>query len=73
MAEATKKAREAATQFANDSGAKVSGIKSANQGIISISDTSSTTGNSYDQGSSENPSTLAKKVRVVATVDYYLE
>jgi hypothetical protein len=58
IAEATKNAREAAAQFAKDSGSKVGKMKTANQGQFSIEDTS-------------NP--IIKKVRVVSTIVYYLE
>jgi hypothetical protein len=59
IAEATANARAAAEQFALDSGAEVGGIRSANQGVIDISD--------RDQGSPQ-----VKKIRVVTTVDYFL-
>ena len=58
IAEATKNAREAAAQFAKDSGSKVGKMKTANQGQFSIEDTS-------------NP--IIKNVRVVSTIVYYLE
>jgi len=59
IAEATANARAAAEQFALDSGARVGGIRSANQGVIDITD--------RDQGSPQ-----VKKVRVVTTVEYFL-
>ena len=59
IAEATKDARRAAEQFAQDSGSKVGAIRTAQQGLFSIDD--------RDQFSPE-----LKKVRVVTTVDYYL-
>lgn len=59
IAEATANARESAVQFAKDSGAKLGGIRSANQGVVSISD--------RDQSSPQ-----VKKVRVVTTVEYFL-
>lgn len=59
IAEATANARQAAEQFANDSGARVGGIRMANQGQIDISD--------RDQSSPQ-----VKKVRVVTTVEYFL-
>lgn len=58
--EATKKAKEVAEKFANDSNSKVGKIKNASQGIFSI--------NSRDQNSPE-----IKLVRVVTTVNYFLE
>ncbi len=59
IAEATKNAREAAAQFAKDSGSKVGKMKTASQGQFSIEDQSSTP--------------FLKKVRVVTTIVYYLE
>ncbi len=59
IAEATANARESAVQFAKDSGARLGGIRSANQGVVSITD--------RDQGSPQ-----VKKVRVVTTVEYFL-
>ena len=59
IAEATANARKSAEQFAKDSGARLGGIRSANQGVISISD--------RDRGSPH-----VKTVRVVTTVEYFL-
>ena len=59
IAEATANARRSAEQFAKDSGAHIGGIRSANQGVIDISN--------RDQGSPQ-----VKKVRVVTTVEYFL-
>jgi hypothetical protein len=59
IAEATSNARQSAEQFAKDSGARIGGIRSANQGVVDISD--------RDQGSPQ-----VKKVRVVTTVEYFL-
>ncbi len=58
--EATKKAKEVAEKFAEDSNSKVGKIKSAYQGIFSI--------NSRDENSPE-----IKSVRVVTTINYFLE
>lgn len=60
IAEATANARESAEQFAKDSGARLGGIRSANQGVVAISD--------RDQSSPQ-----VKKVRVVTTVEYFLK
>jgi hypothetical protein len=57
--EATRKAREVAEKFANDSKSKLGKIRSANQGQFTITDRDSNTPH-------------IKNVRVVATVDYYL-
>lgn len=59
IAEATANARHSAEQFAKDSGARLAGIRTANQGIVSIED--------RDAGSPQ-----MKKVRVVTTVEYFL-
>lgn len=59
IAEATAAARDSAEQFANDSGSRLGGIRSANQGVVAISD--------RDQSSPH-----VKRVRVVTTVEYFL-
>ena len=66
VAAATKDARNAAEQFAKDSGTSVGGIKSATQGYFSIDARDGEGGD----GSSDTP---YKKVRVVTTVDFYLK
>ena len=58
--EATKNARAAAEKFASDSNSKLGKIKHANQGQFTITDRDSNT-------------PYIKKVRVVTTIDYYLE
>ena len=60
IAEATSNARKSAEQFAKDSGARLGGIRSANQGIVSI--------DNRDAGSPQ-----IKKIRVVTTVEYFLK
>lgn len=60
IAEATADAREAARQFAEDSGSRVGAIRSASQGYFSIADLDSYTPD-------------IKRVRVVTTIDYALE
>ena len=60
IAEATANARESAVQFAKDSDSRLGGIRSANQGVVTISD--------RDQSSPQ-----VKKVRVVTTVEYFLK
>jgi len=66
VAEATARAREAAEQFARDSGSRIGGIRRANQGMFEILP------RDRAQGSTEEGQ-LAKTVRVVSTVDYSLE
>lgn len=58
--QATKNAREAAEKFAKDSESKLGKIKSAQQGLFSIENRDSNT-------------PYIKEVRVVTTVDYYLD
>lgn len=58
--EATRNAREAAVKFANDSESKLGKIKDASQGLFSIDDRDQYT-------------PYIKKVRVVTSVNYYLE
>ena len=73
IAEATKDARNAAEKFADDSGSSVGGIKSARQGYFSVS--SRDVAASSDEeggGSSSTASTPDQRVRVVTTIDYYL-
>lgn len=59
IAEATANARRSAEQFAKDSGARLGGIRTANQGVVSI--------DNRDRGSPH-----VKNVRVVTTVEYFL-
>lgn len=59
IAEATRNAREAAEQFAKDSGSKVGKIRTARQGLFSI--------NVRDRNSPE-----FKVVRVVNTIEYFI-
>jgi hypothetical protein len=59
IAEATAAARDSAVQFAKDSNSRLGGIRSANQGVVTISD--------RDQSSPQ-----VKRVRVVTTVEYFL-
>lgn len=67
VAEATKDARKSAEQFAEDSGTDVGGIKSATQGYFSID---SRDGDGGGYGVTDTP---YKKVRVVTTVNFYLD
>ncbi len=64
-----------ADRFAADSGSQVGSIRSANQGVFSISaaDAGSRTGADEGGGGGDSgDASIMKKVRVVATVDYYL-
>ena len=73
MAEATRNSKAAAVQFGQESGSTLGTIRRASQGLFSIEDRDSFTagqagGMAYATGSSD----LFKRVRVVVTVDYYL-
>lgn len=70
ITEATRNARTAAERFAADSGSQVGSIRSANQGVFSISPAESSAVGDYGDGNAD--ASIMKKVRVVATVDYYL-
>jgi uncharacterized protein len=73
MAEATKNARAAAAQFAQDSGSKVGSIRRASQGLFSISDRDQRSQVPNDvEGINSGISDPNKRVRVVVTVDYLL-
>ena len=62
---ATKNAHQAALEFAKSSDSKVGKIHSANQGVFSILP--------RDNANASESQQINKKVRVVATVEYFLE
>ena len=68
IALATKDARKSAEQFAKDSGTDVGSIKSATQGYFEVTARDGDSGGGW--GVSDSP---YKKVRVVTTVEYYLD
>ncbi len=70
IAEATRNARESALQFARDSGTGVGGIRSATQGYFSIG---ARDGDVDGEGGSSAGDSPFQKVRVVTTVDFYLD
>ena len=74
ITEATRNARAAADRFASDSGSKVGSIRQANQGVFSIvaAGAGGAGGDQpgYDYGGEQS---ILKTVRVVTTVQYYLE
>jgi hypothetical protein len=77
IANATTDARRAAEKFANDSGSAVGGIKSATQGYFSVSARDGASGGNDNEGSdggssSRTASSPNQRVRVVTTIDYYL-
>jgi uncharacterized protein len=69
IAAATKDARKSAEQFAKDSGTGVGSIKSATQGYFEVTGRDGD-GSGGEWGVSDTP---YKKVRVVTTVEYYLD
>lgn len=64
LAEATRNAREQAEKFAAEAGAALGPLKSANQGVISVSGAG---GQDFDDGSAR-----VKRLRVVSTFQYEL-
>ena len=66
IADATARAREAAAQFARDSDSEVGSIRQANQGVFEILARDQAAGLTQE-------SQIAKVVRVVSTVDYFLK
>lgn len=65
IADATARAREAAEQFARDSHSGLAGIRQANQGVFEILPRDQAPGISQE-------SQIAKTIRVVSTVEYFL-
>jgi len=65
LTEATKRAREAAEKFAEESGAKVGDIQSANQGIIEVKA-------AVEIPNDRPEKQIDKNVRVVTTITYFL-
>jgi hypothetical protein len=70
LAEATRSARAVAQQFANDSGSRLGAIKRANQGVFEILPRDASAGG---QNSWLEPRSIDKTVRLVTTIDYYLQ
>jgi len=77
ITEATRNARAAADRFASDSGSRVGAIRQANQGVFSIlaADQGSDTTEAGQSAGTDftADSSLMKTVRVVTSVQYYLE
>jgi uncharacterized protein len=73
ITEATRNARASADRFAADSGSQVGAIRSAEQGVFSISAANQGSSTGEDGGFDQQAdSSMMKKVRVVSTIDYYL-
>ena len=66
--EATKNARAAGEQFAKDADAKLGKIKTANQGVFSVS-----ARDQVDAWSDNEKQSINKRVRVVSTITFYLK
>lgn len=66
IAEATRNARAAAAQFAADSDSRLGGIRRANQGVFQILPR-------LPVGGMPGEKQVEKTVRVVSTIEYYLE
>ena len=77
ITEATRNARASADRFAADSGSHVGAIRTANQGVFSISaagpGTASTGSEEGGMAGQSADASVMKQVRVVTTVDYYLQ
>lgn len=72
MADATKAAREAARQFAADSGSAVGSIRRASQGLFTIADRDQSAGGEGNGGGQAGAPSPNKRIRVVVTIDYFL-
>lgn len=78
ITEATRNARAVADRFAADSGSRLGPIRQASQGVFSISpehsgDEGGDNEGGYGFGASNADSSLRKTVRVVTSVQYYLQ
>jgi len=74
ITEATRNARTAAERFAADSESKVGVIRQASQGLFSIASADDVSANPGEGGPmDQSGGSIMKKIRVVTTVDYYLE
>jgi hypothetical protein len=77
ITEATRNARAAADRFAADSGSKVGSIRQANQGVFAIlpadAGRDSSEANEAGYGNFSADGSVMKTVRVVTSVQYYLD
>ncbi len=67
--EATKNAQQVAESFAKTTGTKIGVIRKANQGVIHLTSPDASPNEQYDSGTES----LVKKLRVVATLEFYLK
>ena len=73
ITEATRNARSAADRFAADSGSQVGSLRQATQGVFSILPADQSDSEQGEYGGYSAGSSLMKTVRVVTSVQYYLE
>jgi uncharacterized protein len=76
ITEATRNARAAADRFAADSGSRVGSIRTANQGVFSIlaaEEAADPAAGEMGGGGGNSDASLMKTIRVVSTVEYFLE
>ena len=73
ITEATRNARAAAERFAEDSGSKVGTIRTAEQGLFTISSADAAANPDNGGGGYQADASIMKSVRVVTTVQYYLQ
>jgi hypothetical protein len=71
LADATRSARAVGEQFAADSHSALGPIRRASQGVFEISGRDAS-GDTAAGGGADEASSIAKKVRIVSTIDYYL-
>jgi len=70
IAESIQDARRGAERFANDSGTAVGGIRSATQGYFSVGARDGDSASEEGGGGNDSP---LQKVRVVTTIEFYLD
>jgi hypothetical protein len=73
ITEATRSARSSAERFAADSGSKVGTIRQASQGLFSISSADAASEGNQNMGGGQSNASILQKVRVVTTIQYYLQ
>jgi len=69
IVEATKNAQKIARSFAETTGSQIGGIRRANQGTISLGNPAE----SFEQQTHEEGNSLMKKIRVVSTIEFFLQ
>ena len=69
IAEATKNALQVAKSFSQTTGSRIGGIRKANQGTIQLLSPDASPDDQYNVGTDS----LMKKIRVVATLEFYLK